>query len=117
MRLPVEIAMTQFDERERAFENKFAHDEELIFRAQSRRDRLVGLWAAELMGLEGAEAEAYAREVIRADLEEVGEEDVFRKLRTDFDKRAIAITDDEIRRMMAETLIEAKAQILADRVS
>lgn len=104
--------MTQFDEREKAFENKFAHDAEMEFRAASRRNRLVGLWAAEKMGLIGADAEAYAREVVKADLEEAGEEDVFRKLRRDLDAREIQVSDSEIRHKMAETMAEAKEQIL-----
>jgi len=111
-RYSVECNMTQFDEREKAFENKFAHDAEMEFRAASRRNRLVGLWAAEKMGLIGADAEAYAREVVKADLEEAGEEDVFRKLRRDLDAREIQVSDSEIRHKMAETMAEAKEQIL-----
>lgn len=106
--------MTQFHDRERAFENRFAHDAEMQFKAQSRRNRLVGLWAAEKMGLAGATAEAYAREVVKADLEEAGEEDVFRKLRGDLDNKDVQVSDDEIRQKMAETLAEAKAQIVKE---
>jgi hypothetical protein len=106
--------MTQFEDRARAFENKFAHDAEMQFKAESRRNRLVGLWAAEKMGLGGAEAEAYAREVVKADLAEAGDEDVFRKLRADLDAREVAVTDDEIRQEMAEALAEAKAQLLKE---
>jgi len=106
--------MTQFEDRARAFENKFAHDAEMQFKAESRRNRLVGLWAAGKMDLGGAEAEAYAREVVKADLAEAGDEDVFRKLRADLDAREVAVTDDEIRQEMAEALAEAKAQLLKE---
>ena len=80
--------MSGFDKREEGFERKFAHDEELQFKATARRNKLLGLWAAELMGLSGEAAEAYAKEVVRSDFEEAGEEDVFRKIRGDFDAKA-----------------------------
>jgi hypothetical protein len=104
--------MTQFDDRERAFESKFAHDAEMQFKADSRRNRLLGLWAAGKMGLAGADAEAYARDVVRADLAQAGDEDVFNKLRDDFMARDIEVSDDDIRQKMAETMAEARAQIL-----
>lgn len=104
--------MTQFKDRERGFEAKFAHDEEMKFRAQSRRNKLLGLWAADLMGLEGADAESYAREVIKADFEEAGDEDVFRKLKRDLDAKKVEISDDRIRRTINEKMAEAKAQLL-----
>lgn len=103
--------MPSFDERERAYENKFAHDAELRFKAQARRNKLLGLWAAGMMGKTGPDAEAYAQEVVKADLEEAGEEDVFRKIRADFDAASIDQSDHQIRRQMAELLVEAAEQI------
>jgi len=103
--------MTNFDDRERGFERKFAHDEELKFKATARRNRLLGLWAAEQMGLSGDEAQTYAREVIKADLSEPGEEDVFRKIRADFDAKGVSQSDHQIRRRMTELLAEAVNQI------
>lgn len=107
--------MTSFDDRERAFENKFAHDAELRFKAEMRRNKLLGLWAAELMGMAADEAQAYAKEVIRSDLAEVGDEDVFRKLRGDFDKFGVDITDHRIRKAMEEKLDEAQRQIMSEK--
>lgn len=101
--------MTSFDERESAFENKFAHDAEMQFRAEARRNKLLGLWAAELMSITGADAEAYAREVVKADFEEPGHEDVVRKVAGDLGDKA---TPDEIRRKMDELLVVAKGQLL-----
>jgi hypothetical protein len=103
--------MPTFEEREKGFERKFAHDEELKFKATARRNRLLGLWAAEKMGLSGDAAQAYAREVIKADLLEPGDEDVFRKLRSDFDARGVEQSDHQIRRMMAELMEQAMVQI------
>ena len=103
--------MTTFEEREKGFERKFAHDEELKFRATARRNKLLGLWAAEKMGLSGEAAQAYAREVIKADLLEPGEEDVFRKLRADFDAKGVELSDHQIHRMMDEFMGQALAQI------
>ncbi|MCT8160333.1 DUF1476 domain-containing protein [Pseudoruegeria sp. SHC-113] len=100
--------MTTFDDRESAFENKFAHDEEMLFKAGARRNKLLGLWAAGLMGKEGDAADAYAKEVILADFEEAGHEDVVRKVTADLDGKASA---DEIRAKMAELLSVAKAQL------
>ena len=101
--------MTTFDDREHAFENKFAHDEEMKFKAEARRNKLVGLWAAGLLGKSGDEANAYALEVVKADFEEVGHEDVVRKVKGDLGDKA---SEDEIRAKMAELLVEAKGQIL-----
>ncbi len=81
--------MTTFDKREEGFEKKFAHDEELKFKAAARRNKLLGLWAAEKLGLTGAAVDAYAKEVVVADFEEAGDEDVFRKLRKDFDAKGV----------------------------
>jgi hypothetical protein len=103
--------MTTFKDREKGFERKFAHDEELRFRATARRNKLLGLWAAEKLGLADDEAQNYAREVVRADLAEPGEEDVFRKVRGDFDAKGVDQSDHQIRRMMAELLAEAVQQI------
>jgi hypothetical protein len=103
--------MTTFEDREKGFERKFAHDEELKFRATARRNKLLGLWAAEKLGLAGDEAQAYAREIVKADLAEPGEEDVFRKVRSDFDAKGIAESDDQIRRMMGELMAAAVNQI------
>jgi hypothetical protein len=82
--------MTTFDKREEGFEKQFAHDEELRFRANARRNKLLGLWAAEKLGLSGADADAYAKEVVMADFEEAGDHDVFRKIRKDFDAKGVA---------------------------
>jgi len=103
--------MTTFDKREKDFEKKFAHDEELRFKATARRNKLLGLWAAEKFGLSGPAAEAYAKEVVMADFEEAGEEDVFRKLRQDFDAKGVAQSDHQIRRTMDELMEKAIAQI------
>lgn len=100
--------MTTFNERERAFESKFAHDAEMQFRAVARRNKRLGLWAADLLGKSGADAEAYAMEVIRADFEEAGHEDVFRKVAHDLDGKADEAT---IRGKMAEFLAQAKADL------
>ena len=103
--------MASFEDREKGFERKFAHDEELKFKATARRNKLLGLWAAEQMGITGDAAQAYAREVIKADLVEPGEEDVFRKIRGDFDAKGVSQSDHQIRRKMADLLGEAVGQI------
>jgi hypothetical protein len=103
--------MTSFEDREKGFERKFAHDEELKFRANARRNKLLGLWAAEQLGLAGDDAQAYARAVVKADMEEPGEEDVFRMLRRDFDAKNVEQSDHQIRRMMADLMSEAVLQI------
>ena len=104
---------TTFDKREEGFEKKFAHDEELKFKAGARRNKLLGMWAAQKMGLSGADAEAYAKEVVVADFEEPGDDDVFRKIRKDFDGKKIAVSDQDIRRAMDELMAQAIAQIKA----
>ena len=103
--------MTTFDDRETAFENKFAHDAELRFKAEARRNKLLGLWAAEKFGLSGDEAAEYAKEVVKSDLEEPGDEDVFRKVRGDFDAKGVAIEDGDIRAKMVDLLGQAVQQI------
>ncbi|MDD7972096.1 DUF1476 domain-containing protein [Roseinatronobacter alkalisoli] len=100
--------MTSFEDRERAFENKFAHDQEMIFKAIARRNKKLGLWAATLLGKTGDDAEAYAMDVIRADFEEAGHEDVVRKVSADLVGKADEAT---IRSMMATLLSEAKAEL------
>lgn len=101
--------MTTFDDRESAFENKFAHDEEMKFKAEARRNKLIGLWAAGLLGKSADAAAAYAKEVVAADFTEAGEEDVFRKLAADLGPRADEAT---IRAKMGEFMAEAKRQIM-----
>ena len=105
--------MSSFDKRKEGFENKFARDEELRFRSAARRNKLLGLWAAEKLGKSGDDAQAYAREVIRADMQEAGDEDVFRKIRGDFDAAKVEQSDHQIRRTMEELMGEAVAQIEA----
>jgi hypothetical protein len=105
--------MSGFDKREEGFEKKFAHDEELQFKANARRNKLLGLWAAEKLGLAGAEADSYAKEVVMADFEEAGDYDVFRKVRKDFDAKAVAQSDHQIRRTMDELMAKAIEQIKA----
>ncbi len=103
--------MSGIDERGEVFEKKFAHDEELKFKAEARRNKLLGRWAAEKLGKSGDDVEEYAMEVIRSDFEEPGEEDVFRKIRTDFDNAGVDQSDHQIRRTMDELLAKAVDQI------
>ncbi|EPX76183.1 DUF1476 domain-containing protein [Salipiger mucosus] len=103
--------MTTFDDREKAFENKFAHDEEMKFRAEARCNKLLGLWAAEMLGKSGDDAEAYAREVIKADFEEAGHEDVVRKVAQDLGDRS---SPEAVRARRSELLVEAMGQILLE---
>src|SRR3712207_3723225 len=105
--------MATFDKRKDAYESKFARDEELRFKATARRNKLLGLWAAERLGKAGDEADAYAREVIRSDMQEAGDNDVLRKVKGDFEAAGIAQSDDQIRRAMDELMAEAVAQIEA----
>ena len=106
--------MTTFDKREEGFEKKFAHDEELRFRATARRNKMLGLWAAGKLGMSGVDADAYAKEVVMADLEEAGDNDVFRKIRKDFDAKGVTESDHQIRRTMDELLATAVADIKAN---
>lgn len=103
--------MTTFDKREDGFEKKFAHDEDLRFKANARRNKLLGLWAGEKLGLSGAPADAYAKEVVMADFEEAGDHDVFKKIRKDFDDKKIPVSDIDIRRTMDELMVQAIEQI------
>jgi len=105
--------MTTFDKREEGFEKQFAHDEELKFKATSRRNKLLGLWIAEKLGRKGPDAESYAKEVVMADFEEAGDDDVFRKVRKDLDAAGVATTDQEIRTVMNELMGAAIQQIKA----
>ena len=105
--------MTTFDKREEGFEKQFAHDEELRFKANARRNKLLGLWAAAKLGMAGAEADAYAKEVVLADFEEAGDDDVFRKVRRDFDAKGVTESDHQIRRTMDELMATAIAEIKA----
>lgn len=101
--------MTTFDDRENAFENKFAHDAEMQFKAEARRNKLLGLWAADLLNKTGDDAAAYAKEVIQSDFEEAGDEDVFRKVSSDLGDLA---SEQEIRTKMVELMTVAKAQLM-----
>ena len=103
--------MSGFDKRREGYESKFAHDQDLRFRATARRNKLLGLWAAEKMGITGAAAEDYAKEVVKADFEEAGDEDVFRKVRKDFDAKSVAVSDHQIRREMEELMATAVDQV------
>jgi hypothetical protein len=103
--------MSDFDDRRRGQETKFQLDQELEFKAQARRAKLVGLWAAGLMGLSGEEADAYAKSVVIADLEEAGVEDLFRKIRADLDGAAVQLSDHQIRSKMDEALDEARESV------
>ncbi|MEM7718965.1 MAG: DUF1476 domain-containing protein [Pseudomonadota bacterium] len=101
--------MSTFDDRENAFENKFAHDAEMQFKAEARRNKLLGLWAAELMGKSGDDAETYAKEVVKADFEEAGDEDVYRKVAGDLGSAA---SEADIRAKMSELMSVAKSQLM-----
>lgn len=103
-----------FKDRERGFESKWAHDAEMRFMVMARRNKLLGLWAADEMGLEGDRAKEYAMEVVRADFEEPGDEDVFRKVRADFDAAKLAQSDSAIRAKMAELLALAGEQVIGE---
>ena len=104
--------MTTFNDRERAFETKYAHDEELKFRVIARRNRLLGAWAARLMGLSEAEADAYAKDVIRADFEEAGDDDVIRKVLGDLTAAGVDSNEITIREALAHKEAEARRQIM-----
>ena len=105
--------MTTFDKREEGFEKKFAHDEELRFKANARRNKLLGLWAAPKIGRQ--DTDAYAKEVVLSDFEEAGDDDVLRKVKGDFDAKGVKITDQEVRAKMTELMAEAVAQIQAGK--
>ena len=106
--------MSGMNDRGDAFEKKFAHDEALQFKAEARRNKLLGMWAAGLLGKSGEEAAEYAKEVIRSDFEEAGDEDVFRKVRGDFDAKGVDRTDARIREHMAELIAVAREQVMKE---
>ena len=106
--------MPQFDDRERAFENKFAHDAELQFKVAARRNRMLGLWVAELLGKSGEAADDYARSVVLADLQRPGDEDVFEKVWADLQAAGAAVTEEDVRKRMIAMLAEAKAQLMTE---
>ncbi|MCH2075391.1 MAG: DUF1476 domain-containing protein [Rhodobacteraceae bacterium] len=101
--------MSSFDDRADAFQNKFAHDAQMQFKAEARRNKLLGLWAAEVLGKSGDDAAAYAMEVVKSDFEEAGDEDVFRKVAGDLGDKA---SEADIRVKMGELMVQAKAQIM-----
>ena len=105
--------MTTFDERKDSFEKKFVHDEELKFKAEARRNKLLGLWAAEQLGKSGADAETYAKEVVAADFEEAGDGDVLHKVLCDLSAKGLSVTESDIRAKMSELLATAVAQVKA----
>jgi hypothetical protein len=108
--------MTTFDKREEGFEKKFALDEEMRFKANARRNKRLGLWVAEKLGLSGTEAETYAKAVVEADCEEPGHQDVIRKVRADLDAKGRKdVTDQEINRIMDDLLVKAIEEIKAGR--
>ena len=107
--------MTTFDKREEAFEQQFAHDEELKFKATARRNKLLGLWAAEKLGLQGAEADSYALSIVMVDFEETGNHDVAQKLRNDFTAKGVNQSDHQISRTMSELMAKAVTDIKAGK--
>ncbi len=106
--------MTSFNDREKAFENKFAHDSQLQFKAVARRNKLVGLWAAEKFGMSGDDAAEYAKSVVKADLEEAGDQDVIRKLMADFKENGVEMTERRLEEALAEQYEVAKQQIASE---
>ena len=106
--------MTTFDDRENAFENKFARDEEFQFKVTARRNKLVGLWAAEKMGLSPEEADAYGKSVVQADFEEAGDEDVIRKLLGDLTSAGVEIDEAAIRAALDGKMVEARRQFIEE---
>jgi len=107
--------MTEFDKREEAFEQRFAHDEELKFKATARRNKLLGLWAAEKLGLKGAEADSYALSVVMVELEDSGDHDVAGKIRKDFATKGVQQSEHQIARTMTEFMAKAVADIKAGK--
>jgi len=107
--------MTTFDDRENAFENLYAHDAQMQFKAEARRNKLLGLWAAEKMNLTDDAADAYAKTVVIADLQEAGDEDVYRKVSADLAEKGAEVPEAELRARMQELMIEAKTQIVGEK--
>ena len=106
--------MASFNDREKAFEDKYKHDQELQFKAEARRNKLLGLWAAELMGLSGPDADAYAREVVQSDFDEPGDDDVLRKVFGDLKSKGVDKSEHQVRRQMDDLMTTAKEQILTE---
>ena len=106
--------MTTFNDREKAFEDKYKHDQELQFKVEVRRNKLLGIWVAGLMGLEGADAEAYAKEVVAADFEEPGDADVVRKVLGDLEEKGLEMTEHRLRKQMNALMLEAKQQVMSE---
>ncbi len=106
--------MSQFDDREKAAENQFSHNKESEFKASARRNKLLGIWAAEQMGITGEAVDAYARQVIDSDFEEVGNDDVYRKVKRDFDEKNVDKSERQIRRQMDELMAIAREQIKSE---
>jgi hypothetical protein len=104
--------MSTFDSREKAFEDRFARDAELQFKVAARRNKLLGLWAAEKLSLTPAEADSYAKSVVQADFEEAGDEDVFRKIYGDLSAKGVTVTEHEVRKAMDDLLAEARRQFM-----
>ena len=107
--------MNSFDSREEAYEKRFAVDEEINFKAQARRNKRVGLWAAQLLGKDGASADAYASELVASQAAAGGEDGIFASLRADFDRAGVEMSDHRIRRKLAETLEQARAEIVSGK--
>ena len=105
--------MSSFEEREKGFEKKFAHDQDLKFKAEARRNKMIGEWAADKLGLAGSEVEDYIKAVRRADFEEAGDEDVVRKISKDFQEKGVSVSDDDIRAQLGEFLAKAVEEIEA----
>ncbi|MDJ0946694.1 MAG: DUF1476 domain-containing protein [Kiloniellales bacterium] len=106
--------MTTFNDREKAFEDKYKHDQELQFKVEVRRNKMLGLWVAELIGLQGADAEAYAKEVVASDFEEPGDADVVRKVLGDLEAKGQEMTEHRLRKKMDELLLSAKQQVMSE---
>jgi hypothetical protein len=107
--------MTTFDDRENAFEAKFAHDEEMAFRVTARRNKLTGIWAAERMGLTAEETDSYAKSVVQADFEEAGDEDVVRKLLGDLTAAGVETSDEDVRKALSDFTVEARRQLMESK--
>jgi hypothetical protein len=107
--------MATFEERQQGFEAKFARDDALRFKTTSRRNRYLGVWAGELLGLSGSEAEAYVKDVIRADFQEPGDEDVIGKVMSDFKAKGVAVTDAQLRQKLIELMAQSLAEIEAGK--
>ena len=105
--------MSTFDEREKGFEKKFSHDQDLKFKAEARRNKMIAEWAAEKLGFAGSEVEDYVKAVRRADFEEAGDDDVVRKIAKDFEDKGVGVSADEIRQQLSEFLAQAVSEIEA----